>query len=359
MTEKILLDEIKTNKSPSVQYVLFNKDSVLRRYAFGLADIDLGIKVDSDTTFNVYSITKTFTALAILQLAQRKQLNLDDPIRKYLHEIPYNPEITIKQVLSHSSGIPNPVPLSWIHLVNEEDNFDRDQFFRGIISKYNKTKFSPNEKFAYSNLGYVLLGQIIENVSGIKYNDYIRNNIIKVLGLEDVEMGFEIRNPRNHATGYHKRSSISNLLLGFFLDKSKYMDKPAGNWKPFKPIYVNGSSYGGLIASPNSLIKYIQGLLKADSPLITDEYKKLLFIENRTSDNNPTGMCLSWFKGQLNGTDYFAHAGGGGGYYCEIRIYPDPGLGSLVFFNRTGMSDQRFLDRSDKEYFENLKTEKL
>lgn len=350
MTEKILLDEIKTSRSPSAQYILFNLASVLKRYAFGMADIERGIKVDWDTTYNIYSVTKTFTALAILQLAQCNCLNPDDPVRKYLPEIPYNSGITIKHLLCHSAGIPNPIPLSWIHLADEENNFDGDQFFKVIISRYNKIKSGPNEKFAYSNLGYVILGQIVEKASGIKYKEYIQNNIVKVLGITDTEMGFGIKDPLKHATGYHKRISVSNLILGFFLDKSRYMDKPTGSWKPFKPIYVNGPSYGGLIATPGSLIKYIRGLLKPESPLIGNEYRKLLFTENRTTGNNPTGMCFSWFKGQLNGADYYTHAGGGGGYYCEIRIYPDPGLGSIVLFNRTGMSDQRFLDKLDKEY---------
>ncbi|MFZ0282566.1 MAG: serine hydrolase domain-containing protein [Bacteroidales bacterium] len=353
MTEKLLLDEIKANRSPSIQYTLFNKDIILKRYAFGLADIDNGIEVDDKTTYNAYSVTKTFTALAILQMAQREKLSLDDSIKKYLPDIPYDSEITIKQVLSHSAGIPNPIPLSWIHLGNAKMAFDRDQFFKGILTKYNKTKSRPNEKYAYSNLGYVLLGQILEKVSGMKYEEYIQKNIIEAIGIPETEMGFEIHDPRRHATGYHKRLSFSNVILGFLIDKSKYMGKAGSTWKPFNPFYVNGPSYGGLIGTPDSFMKYIQALLKPDCQLITNEYKRLLFTENYTSDNKPTGMCISWFKGQLNGNNYFSHAGGGGGYYCEIRIYPDLGLGSLIFFNRTGMSDQRFLDRIDKLYFEN------
>ena len=63
-------------------------------------------------------------------------------------------------------------------------------------------------------------------------------------------------------------------------------------------------------------------------------------------------MCLSWFTGELYNHKYFSHAGGGGGYYSEVRIYPDAGLGSVIFFNRTGMSDVRFLDKVDRIYFE-------
>ena len=111
---------------------------------------------------------------------------------------------------------------------------------------------------------------------------------------------------------------------------------------------MNGISYSGLIGNSTAFVKYIQELLKPDCTLIKDDYKKMLFIENYTNSNKPTGMCLSWFSGLLNGNQYYAHAGGGGGYYCEIRIYPDLELGSVIMFNRSGMSDERFLDKLDK-----------
>ena len=77
----------------------------------------------------------------------------------------------------------------------------------------------------------------------------------------------------------------------------------------------------------------------------------MLFQENKTNKGKNTEMCLSWFSGELNGNKYFAHAGDGG-FYCEIRIYPDSKNGSVIFFNRTGMSDERFLDKV-VEYFMN------
>ncbi|WP_157971937.1 serine hydrolase domain-containing protein [Pleomorphovibrio marinus] len=105
-----------------------------------------------------------------------------------------------------------------------------------------------------------------------------------------------------------------------------------------------------MIGTPNGFVKYAQELLKPNTTLISDNYKSLLFNENRTNDGKATGMCLSWFKGSLKGNTYFTHAGGGGGYYCEIRIYPDSGIGSVIMFNRTGMSDERFLNKLDN-YF--------
>jgi len=343
-----LIELIRKDKTPSVQYAIFNKDSIIHKFQFGFADIKNKIETDEKTSYHAYSVTKTFTAIAVLQLAEQKKLNIDQPVKKYLPEFPYSAEITLRQLMTHSAGIPNPITLSWIHLAGENKTFDRNDFFRQIFIENNKTKSKPNKKYSYSNLGYVLLGQIIEKVSGLSYEDYIRENIFTPLNIKSNELGFTITEPIHHAKGYHKKYSFSNAFLGLFIDKSKYMDKTEGKWNSFKDNYVNGTSYGGLIGTSNSFVKYIQELLKPDCKLLTDDYKKMLFTENYTNDNKATGMCFSWFSGQLNGKQYYAHAGGGGGYYCEIRIYPKPGIGSVIMFNRTGMTDERFLDQLDK-----------
>jgi D-alanyl-D-alanine carboxypeptidase len=132
------------------------------------------------------------------------------------------------------------------------------------------------------------------------------------------------------------------------------MGQVEGKWKPFRPFYVNGVSYGGLIGTPMAFVRYIQQLLKPGDLLLTDHYKEKLFTENLAAGGKPTGMCFAWFTAQLNGNRYYAHAGGGGGYYCEIRLYPDKGIGSVIFFNRTGMDDERFLDKLDPFYLKSL-----
>ncbi len=348
--DNILQQQIENNKTPSVQYVIFSKDSIIHRFEAGFADIKNKIKTTGNTTYNAYSVTKTFTALAILQLAEQGKIEIEQPAKKYSEEFPYSSDITIRQLLNHTAGIPNPIPLNWVHLTEEHKFFDRNKFFSPIFSDNKKVKSKPNQKYTYSNLGYVLLGQLIENVSGIAYEDYTRNNILKPLGIKETEMDFVVHTPNHHAKGYHKKYSLSNFVLGFMIDKSKLVNGTEGKWNAFNPIYVNGASYGGLIGNVNSFVKYIQELSRPNGKLITDEYKERLFIENSTNQGKATGMCLSWFKGELCGNGYFCHAGGGGGYYCEIRIYPKKGIGSVIMFNRTGMSDERFLDKLDTYY---------
>ncbi len=348
LVEKILENLVSSGKTPAVHYIHFNSENIIYEFPDGFANIKENIKVDDQTVFHACSVTKTFTALAILQLEEQRKIKIDQPIKNYWQEFPYSGNITIHQLLSHTAGIPNPIPLSWIHLETGHSSFDRNSFFKPIFDKYNKPRSKPNEKFFYSNLGYVLLGQLIEKITGNTYEQFIIENIISKLGLQPGELGFTIGSVTHNATGYQKNWSLMNLLLGFFLNKSKFMNKREQKWKPFKTFYINGSSYGGLIGSANSFRKYAQELLRKNNSLISEEYKNLLFTENYTNNNKSTGMCLSWFCGQLDGKKYFAHPGGGGGYYCELRLYPEIDKGSVIMFNRTGMSNEKFLDQVDK-----------
>ncbi len=337
-------------KTPSIQYAFFGPGDMILHFVKGLADIGRRQEISAHHTINAFSITKTFTALGVLQLAMAGKLKISDPIKEWLPHLPYPDGISIAQLLSHSAGIPNPLPLNWIHLVSEHKLFDRNAFFGKIFLKNQKTVSGPNEKFSYSNLGYVILGQLIEKVTGVAYETYIEEQVIQKIGVSSVDLGFTHPDSSIHAIGYQKQWSFINLLLGFFIDKSKFTGKAENGWLPFNYFYVNGISYGGLIANFNGLIKYVQALLQERNPFLSEEYFTFLFRENKTNNGKPTGMCCSWFSGSLKGIEYFCHAGGGGGYYCEIRLYPQIKRGSVVMFTRSGMSDERFLDKVD-QYF--------
>ena len=338
---------VQEGKTPSVQYLLFDQDKILHQFKSGYADLAGEEKTDDKTMYHAFSVTKTFTALAVLQLAEQGKIDIDNSAAEYLEDFPYSGDITVRQLLSHTAGIPNPNPLPWIHLAAEDQVFDRDAFFRPVFEKHHKVKSVPNKKFAYSNLGYVLLGQLIEQITGMRYEAYIESNVLKPLGLSKAEIGFEHNEPAQLAKGYHKKNSLMNWVIGFFIDKKEFRGAAEGKWQPFKPYNINGAPHGGLIGSPQSFMIYIQELLKEDCRLISPEYKQLLFTENHTNDNKPTGMCLSWFTDHLDGHTYFVHAGGGGGYYCEVRLYPDDGIGSVIMFNRSGMRNEKYLDKLD------------
>jgi D-alanyl-D-alanine carboxypeptidase len=85
--------------------------------------------------------------------------------------------------------------------------------------------------------------------------------------------------------------------------------------------------------------------------LLSDEWKKILFTRQKTNNGHEVDEVLGWFTGKLNGVDYFAHPGAGGGYYCEMRMYPAANLATAIMFNRSGMSNERLLDKLDSYFF--------
>jgi D-alanyl-D-alanine carboxypeptidase len=345
--EALLRDEVSSRRTPAVQYRHFTVDSVLVACDHGLADVARGARAGAATTFHGFSVTKTVTALAVLQLVDRGLVDLDAPVAGYLQDSPYGPEITVRHLLAHSAGLPNPMPVRWTHLVSAADAFDADRFFDALLVRHSRAKSPPNRRYAYSNLGYVLLGRIIERVNGVGYEEYVRMNILEPMGLSPAELGF-VLDPARHATGYHRRRSFSRLLLPLLMDTRTYLKPAQSGWQPFEPFYVNGAAYGGLVGTADGFTRYLQSLLDPATGLISDESRRLLFTGHVLSDGERSGMALSWHLGDLDGHRYATHAGGGGGFYAEIRIYPDLQRGSVLLFNRSGFSDARFLDRVDR-----------
>lgn len=344
--DKFLKDQVLHHRTPSVQYAFFDTDSAIYEFRYGLKNVKSQEAVERATTYHLYSITKTFTALAVLQLAHEGKIKLDSPVISYLPAFQYGAEVTVEQLLNHTAGIPNPIPLNWIHLEEEHAGFDRDQFFADVFRKHPKTNFEAGTRFSYSNLGYVVLGQLVETVSGEPFESYVNENITGRIGIDKDTLGFEI-DSTSHGVGYHKWWSVSHAALGFFLSKKKFMGDKEGRWRPFRRFYNNGISYGGMIGSADGLIRYAQALMRDHSVLIDDKHKQKLFTET-VIRQRPTGMALSWFTGFLKGNKYVVHAGGGGGYYTELRIYPEARAGSVILYNRSGLRDERMLDQTDR-----------
>lgn len=346
----LLQQQLDTRRTPGIYYAFFDADRLLHEFTGGKANVKNGTPVNAQTVFYGYSMTKTFTATAVMQLVERGKLHLDAPVKNHLPDFVYGNSILVRHLLAHSAGLPNPLPIGWIHRAEEHAGFDERGFFKAVLQKHPQTRFAPNEKFAYTNLGYIVLGWLIEQVSGIPYQQYVEQNILLPLGLSK-HLGFACQSHWKVATGYQKAFSFGNFLLGFLLDKKQFMGEKTDGWKSFRPIYLNGAAYGGLIGMPSGFISFAQSLLKPDGGLLSQQSKQTMWQENELNNGKGSGMSLGWYKGSLYGQPYSCHAGGGGGFYCELRVYPESGLGSAVFTNRSGFSDERLLDRFDAPFF--------
>ncbi|MDW3195249.1 MAG: serine hydrolase domain-containing protein [Cytophagales bacterium] len=331
--------------APAIFYGAVSQDSVLCTYKKGNLSITNNQAINKHSQFALFSITKTFTAIGIMQLVESGGISLDDPAIKHLPQYEFLGEITIRHLLTHQSGINNPLPIRWIHLAENDDTFDFDEFNNKILTQKAKVKSEAGSKAAYSNLNFILLGDIISKISGLSYQEYITQNV-----LNNDEVGFQWKE-NNVVTGYH-RSGIRGLMLGFLMDKKKFTEPKTGGFIPFKKINLNGSAYGGLLASPNGLNIFLQELLSSESQILSKEMRNAMFTQQPLSNEKPSGHSLGWFTGSLSGEKYVHHAGGGGGYYLEMRIYPEKGIATYLLTNKSGFSDQRILGKLDAQHLD-------
>lgn len=145
--QDFLKHQVENNETPGIYYALFDTSAIICKEKYGFANVKSKTPVNDLTTYNLFSVTKTFTALAVLQLAQTGIIQLDAPVSDYLPEMPYQAKITVRQLLNHSAGIPNPLPLRWIHLSSEHDKFKRDNFFNEVFKSHQKLDTKPGTKF--------------------------------------------------------------------------------------------------------------------------------------------------------------------------------------------------------------------
>lgn len=284
--------------------ILVAKDGVpVWRESFGAADREWDLANTADTKFRLGSITKQFTASAILQLVEQGKLSVDDPIAKYYAEAPAAwAKVTIKHLLTHTSGIPSYTAIPGF--------FDKDARLPltpdGII-KLTRDKpldFEPGTKYAYDNTGYILLGYVIEKISGETYADYVTQHIFEPLGMKDT--GYDVTGEilRHRASGY--QGSKSGWKNADFLD----MSLP----------YAAGSLY----STTGDLLIWDRAL--ADGKILTPASRAAMF-----TDYNRYGF--GWRVDTVGGHERVGHGGGINGFSTGISRYPKDGVVAIVLAN--------------------------
>ncbi len=333
---------------PGLQYVVFDRDGVVDSHAVGLADVGAGRPVTASTRLNVFSTTKIVTAVCLLQLQQRGLLRLEDEAGGYLDYLPY-PGITLRQLASHSSGVPDPVLGNFfVHWQEEHASFDREALLRQVVSRRRKLRFAPGTGAAYSNLGYALLGQVIQRVSGTSYEDCVQANVFQPLGLGPAGIHFGSQDYGVDARPYFRRSQLLFQVLARFVLKGGHLRRQ-GEWVGLdNRFYLNAPAHGGIVANARSFAAVFQDLLRPDSRLLGAEAREQLFSEQVRTGK--AAFALAWFIQQRDGRRFFSHRGGGLGYLSEVRLYPDSGLGSVLLVNMTTPSARLSPDLLDAEY---------
>jgi CubicO group peptidase (beta-lactamase class C family) len=304
--------------------------------ATGFRDIAAKAPVDADTVFRIASMTKSFTAMSILKLRDEGKLSLDDPAERYVPELKSlkypttdSPRITVRHLLSHSEGFPEDNPWGDRQLARTEEELS--QMIRGGIPFSN----APGLAYEYSNYGFAILGRIVGNVSGQKYDDYVAANILRPLGMTSTTLEASKVAPNRLAHGYRWEDN---------------------QWKD-EPLLPHGSfgSMGGMLTSVRDLSRYVATYLSAwpphDGPETAPIKRASLREMQEVSRPAPATVTRTAAGGiQLNSGGYayglrvsqscafehiVAHSGGLPGFGSVMQWLPDYGVGIVAFGNLT------------------------
>lgn len=329
---KAYLDDKVTGKeSPGVQFIIADSSGILFEYNQGTADIEQNISVNSDTQFKMYSATKLLTMISILQLVERGKIKLDNPVTEYL-ELDFPTSITVRKVLSHTAGFNKNPFFKELHLEEEDSTFNYTDFTNFALPKYNKIIYKPGKKNVYSNYGYLVLSAIVQKVSGVEYENYVTDNITAKINLDTNDyLGFKYT--EKTAIGYQKRNTVVHWAYTMLVDTKKYYGSKTKKWQSLNNLYMKGLGFGGGFSNSRALAKLMLNLMQ--HKLLSEESLNNSFSQQFYSDNKTSKQTLGWWHGFVYGHKSYYHPGGGGGYSCEVRIYPDSGIVRVMMMNKT------------------------
>jgi len=320
--EKKLL-EISIENGYSGTILIAKDDKVLFQKAYGYANLAHKVPNKIETKFGIASMGKMFTAVSIMKLKEQSKLKLEYTVGKILPNYPnkmVRDSVTIHQLLTHTSGLSD--------FFNDKFEFKAKHTVRSLKDYFDFFKddsllFTPGSQFSYSNAGYIVLGMIIEELSGKNYYTYVRENIFVPSNMKNTD-------------NYETDSSVDNLAEGYIKKDENNVWKTSTYMKGAK-----GSSAGGAYSTAVDLFNFSMAL---KNNILISEENFALMTSSDYGNNHGYGFRLNTF----NGSEVFGHNGGAHGVSAELDIYKNRGYTVITLSNRgalDGWVDVRSLIR--------------
>jgi len=313
--DRILSEQFKPGETGCAALVARNGEIIYRK-AFGMADLELSVPMQPEMVFRIGSITKQFTAVAILQLMEQGKLALDDDITKFIPDYPTQAyKITIEHLLTHTSGIK-----SYTSIRRSQSEMRNDMKPEEVIDffKNQPMEFAPGTKWNYNNSGYFLLGYIIETVTGRTYSEYLQENFFTPLGMTGSCYGSERKIIKNRARGYSPD--------GEGVVNADYLSMTL----PY--------SAGAIMSTVDDLYKWNRAL--TSYKLISRESLEKAHTPYKLANGKSTSYGYGWFLSELQGSPTIEHGGGINGYLTSSVYLPEEDLFVALFSNNNGKAPE-------------------
>lgn len=298
---------------PGAAIIAVRNGKTVYRGARGMAEMELGVALDPEMVFRLGSITKQFTAAAIMMLVEEGKLSLDDEITKFLPDYPTNEKsITVEHLLTHTSGIKSYTNIPGWMQKKVKEQLSVKKLIDGF--KDQPMEFDPGKKFNYNNSGYVLLGAIIEEASGQRYSKFIKERIFEPLGMDQSYYGNHGRIIPKRVSGYDGRPS-----------------------RPRNAAYLSMSqpyAAGSLLSNVDDLAKWNAALFSGK--VVSTESLEKMITAYRLADGSSAGYGYGLVPSDLRGHTAISHGGGIFGFSTFGICLPDDDVYVAVLSNCTG-----------------------
>jgi CubicO group peptidase (beta-lactamase class C family) len=282
--DRLVYTELDDTTGPGAVFLVAHNGKVIYEKGFGKANIESGVAMNPQNVFQLGSITKQFTAVAIMILQEQGKLSVKDPVSKYIADYPGGDKITIHQLLTHTSGIKDFTKMKSLGEIAQKNMTPKMMidFF-----KNEPVDFIPGEKFEYNNSGYVLLGYLIELVSGETYENFIQKHLFEKAGMWDSRYATDRLIVLKRAYGYHKK-------------EYGYVNKTQINFSvPF--------ASGALMSTAADMLKWQNAL--NNHILINPKSNESIFSQYKLNNGDTFTYGYGWHLREMEGQPVREHGG--------------------------------------------------
>jgi CubicO group peptidase (beta-lactamase class C family) len=309
-----------TSKTPGCAVGVAQGGRVVLEKAYGMADLEHDVPNRADTIFEAGSVAKQFTAAAVLLLAGDGRLSLDDPVRKYVPELPdYGTPLTIRHLLTHTSGLRDWGEVESIAGWPRTSRVYTHAHVLDIVSRQKSLNFEPGTWWSYSNTGYNLAAIIVSRVSGVPFAEYCRARIFEPLRMTRTSWRDDFRRV------------VKGRAVAYSETKETYRQN-----MPFENVHGNG----GLLTTVGDLLKWNENAVNrkvGDAEFLTQE-----LTPGRFNDGRPHNYAMGLYIGSFMGLPEVAHGGSTAGYRAYLARYPGQRVSVAVLCNAASATADRY-----------------